>query len=131
MTAILIAVAIGLSTFITPALALIPMPVLFGVFLFMGVSSLKGLQFFDRFLDKNANFRAQLSLVFSSLRLRLLFIPHKYQPDYVFLKYVPISRVHLFTFFQLSALIILWLIKNNQTTSISFPVRNYSAWRKK
>ena len=44
----MIAVAIGLSTLITPVLAIIPMPVLYGVFLFMGVSSLKGLQFFDR-----------------------------------------------------------------------------------
>ena len=50
MTAVLISVCIGLSTLITPVLALIPMPVLFGVFLFMGVSSLKGLQFFDRLL---------------------------------------------------------------------------------
>ena len=44
VTAVLIATCIGLSTLITPILALIPMPVLFGVFLFMGVSSLKGLQ---------------------------------------------------------------------------------------
>ena len=50
VTAVLISVCIGLSTIITPVLALIPMPVLFGVFLFMGVSSLKGLQFFDRLL---------------------------------------------------------------------------------
>ena len=35
-----------------------------------------------------------------SNRLLLLFIPRKYQPDYVFLKYVPLHRVHLFTFFQ-------------------------------
>ena len=48
VTAILIALTIGLSIFITPILALIPMPVLYGVFLFMGVSSLRGLQFFDR-----------------------------------------------------------------------------------
>ena len=44
VTNILIGICIGLSTLITPILALIPMPVLFGVFLFMGVSSLKGLQ---------------------------------------------------------------------------------------
>ncbi|XP_059080880.1 sodium bicarbonate cotransporter 3-like isoform X1 [Tigriopus californicus] len=102
VTAILIGVCIGLSTLITPVLALIPMPVLFGVFLFMGVSSLKGLQFFDRIL--------------------LLFIPKKYQPDYAFLKYVPIHKVHLFTVIQLFSLVSLWLIKNNPTTSISFPV---------
>ena len=48
VTNVMIGVAIGLSTLITPILALIPMPVLYGVFLFMGVNSLKGLQFFDR-----------------------------------------------------------------------------------
>ena len=39
-----------------------------------------GLQFFDRLL--------------------LLFMPTKYQPNYVYLKYVPLSRVHLFTLIQ-------------------------------
>ena len=102
VTNVMIGVAIGLSTLITPVLALIPMPVLFGVFLFMGVSSLKGLQFFER--------------------LQLLFIPKKYQPDYVFLKYVPLNRVHLFTFIQLGNLILLWVIKSHPTTSIAFPV---------
>ena len=82
-------------------LGLIPMPVLFGVFLFMGVSSLKGLQFVERLL--------------------LLFIPRKYQPEYVYLKYVPLYRVHLFTLIQLSNLVFLWVIKSNPTTSIAFP----------
>ena len=103
VTPVLIGLAIGLSTLITPLLGLIPMPVLFGVFLFMGVQSLKGLQFFERIL--------------------LLFIPHKHQPDYVFLKYVPLRRVHMFTLIQLLSLVGLWVVKNNPSTSISFPVR--------
>ena len=41
ITNVMIGVAIGLSTLITPILALIPMPVLYGIFLYMGVSSLK------------------------------------------------------------------------------------------
>ncbi len=102
VTNVMIGVAIGLSTQITPILALIPMPVLYGVFLFMGVSSLKGLQFYERIL--------------------LLFMPKKYQPDYIYLKYVPLSRVHLFTFVQLFSLITLWAIKSHPTTSIAFPV---------
>ena len=44
------------------------MPVLFGVFLYMGVASLKGLQFFDRIL--------------------IMLMPVKYQPDYMFLRQV-------------------------------------------
>jgi sodium bicarbonate transporter 10 len=58
----------GLSVFITPILSFIPMPVLFGVFLYMGVASLKGLQFFDRIL--------------------IMFMPEKYQPDYEYIRQV-------------------------------------------
>ena len=50
MTHILIFLTIGMSTLMTPILSHIPMPVLYGVFLYMGVASLNGLQFFDRIL---------------------------------------------------------------------------------
>ena len=68
VTHILIFLMIGCSVLLTPILRRIPMPVLFGVFLYMGVSSLKGLQFFDRIL--------------------IMFMPVKYQPDYMFLRQV-------------------------------------------
>lgn len=71
VTHILIFVTIGLSVLLTPMLSHIPMPVLFGVFLYMGVASLKGLQFFDRIL--------------------IMFMPNKYQPDYMFLRQVCIK----------------------------------------
>ncbi|XP_037814214.1 sodium bicarbonate cotransporter 3 isoform X6 [Lucilia sericata] len=102
VTHVLIFLTIGLSVFLTPILCHIPMPVLFGVFLYMGVASLKGLQFFDRIL--------------------IMFMPAKYQPDYMFLRQVPIKRVHLFTFIQLACLIALWLIKSFSSTSILFPL---------
>ncbi|XP_018334831.1 sodium-driven chloride bicarbonate exchanger isoform X1 [Agrilus planipennis] len=102
VTHILIFLTIGLSVFLTPILKHIPMPVLFGVFLYMGVSSLKGLQFFDRIL--------------------IMFMPPKYQPDYMFLRQVPIKRVHMFTLIQLACLIVLWTIKSFSTTSILFPL---------
>jgi hypothetical protein len=41
---------VGLSAFMTPILGLIPMPVLYGVFLYMGISSLHGIQLYDRVL---------------------------------------------------------------------------------
>jgi solute carrier family 4 (anion exchanger) protein 1 len=44
---------VGLSAFMTPILGLIPMPVLYGVFLYMGISSLYGIQLFDRVLLGN------------------------------------------------------------------------------
>jgi len=50
VTHVLIFVTIGMSTLMTPLLSHIPMPVLYGVFLYMGVASLNGLQFFDRIL---------------------------------------------------------------------------------
>lgn len=68
VTHILIFLTMGLSVFLTPMLGHIPMPVLFGVFLYMGSASLKGLQFFDRLL--------------------IMFMPNKYQPDYMFLRQV-------------------------------------------
>ncbi|XP_034474730.1 sodium bicarbonate cotransporter 3 isoform X1 [Drosophila innubila] len=102
VTHIMIFLTIGGSVLLTPLLAYIPMPVLFGVFLYMGVASLKGLQFFDRIL--------------------IMFMPAKYQPDYMFLRQVPIKRVHLFTIIQLACLIILWLIKSFSQTSILFPL---------
>ncbi|XP_075153783.1 na[+]-driven anion exchanger 1 isoform X3 [Haematobia irritans] len=102
VTHILIFLSIGLSVYLTPILCHIPMPVLFGVFLYMGVASLKGLQFFDRLL--------------------IMLMPAKYQPDYMFLRQVPIKRVHLFTLIQLACLICLWLIKSFSSTSILFPL---------
>ncbi|XP_055921722.1 electroneutral sodium bicarbonate exchanger 1 isoform X3 [Eupeodes corollae] len=102
VTHILIFLMIGGSVLLTPLLSHIPMPVLFGVFLYMGVASLKGLQFFDRIL--------------------IMLMPVKYQPDYMFLRQVPIKRVHIFTLIQLACLIVLWLIKSFPQTSILFPL---------
>jgi solute carrier family 4 (sodium bicarbonate transporter), member 10 len=68
LTHIMIFLTIGFSVKLTPLLSCIPMPVLFGVFLYMGAASLKGLQFYDRLL--------------------IAFMPQKYQPDYMFLRQV-------------------------------------------
>ena len=85
-----------------PLLKRIPMPVLYGVFLFMGVASLNGLQFFDRIL--------------------LFFMPKKYQPDLPYLRRVPLLRVHMFTGVQFLCLVGLWVIKDIKQTSILFPI---------
>ena len=99
---IVIILLIGLSVFMAPMLSNIPMPVLFGLFLFMGVASLNGLQMFDR--------------------LCLFFMPKKYQPDLTYLRRVPISRVHLFTTIQLLSLAGLWIVKDIKSISILFPI---------
>ena len=95
-------VFIGLSVVMAPLLGLIPMPVLFGVFLYMGVATLDGLQLVDR--------------------LSLFLMPKKYQPDLPYLRRVPLTRVHLFTGVQLACLAALWVVKDIAVTSIFFPV---------
>merc|ERR1711936_53093 len=116
VTYLLISILTGLSVLMVPILSILPMPVLYGVFLFMGISALRGLQFFDRIL--------------------LLFMPTKYQPNYIYLKYVRLPRVHLFTFIQIVCLAVLYFIKSHPATGITFPlmlvaicvVRKCSEW---
>uniref|UniRef100_UPI00358E7933 electroneutral sodium bicarbonate exchanger 1-like isoform X2 n=1 Tax=Myxine glutinosa TaxID=7769 RepID=UPI00358E7933 len=100
-TGFMIFLLMGCSVFLTKALQFIPMPVLYGVFLYMGVSSLKGIQFFDR--------------------LKLFAMPAKHQPDFIYLRHVPLRKVHLFTLIQLLCLVLLWAIKTTPA-AIVFPM---------
>jgi len=102
VTGILVFLMVGLSVLMTPVLVLIPMPVLYGVFLFMGISSLAGVQLIQRML--------------------IILMPAKYQPDYIFLRNVPVRRVHLFTAIQAMCLACLWVIKTIKSISIIFPI---------
>jgi len=102
VTHILIFALIGASVKLSFVLKFIPMPVLYGVFLYMGVASLNGIQFFDRIL--------------------LFFMPKKYQPDVPYLRKVELWRVHMFTGIQFASLVGLWVIKDVKQTSILFPI---------
>jgi len=102
VTGVITFLIIGLAVLMGKVLGHIPMPVLFGVFLFMGVSSLKGVQLIQRIM--------------------IMFMPTKYQPDYAFLRHVPLRRVHLFTAIQVACLVILWVIKTIKSISIIFPL---------
>ncbi|XP_041855804.1 solute carrier family 4 member 4a isoform X2 [Melanotaenia boesemani] len=101
VTGVFVFVLTGLSVFMAPILKFIPMPVLYGVFLYMGVASLNGVQFMDR--------------------LKLLLMPAKHQPDLVYLRHVPLRKVHLFTFLQILCLALLWILKST-VAAIIFPV---------
>uniref|UniRef100_A0AAX7URH5 Anion exchange protein n=1 Tax=Astatotilapia calliptera TaxID=8154 RepID=A0AAX7URH5_ASTCA len=101
VTGFMIFFLMGCSVFMTSVLKFIPMPVLYGVFLYMGVSSLKGIQLFDR--------------------IKLFGMPAKHQPDLIYLRYVPLWKVHVFTVVQLSCLIALWAIKASPAAVI-FPM---------
>merc|ERR1719479_735467 len=48
VSAFMVNLLLGLSVLLSPALKQVPFAVLFGVFLYMGVSSINGIQFFDR-----------------------------------------------------------------------------------
>ncbi|TWW66365.1 electrogenic sodium bicarbonate cotransporter 1 isoform X2 [Takifugu flavidus] len=101
VTGIFVFILTGLSVFMAPILKFIPMPVLYGVFLYMGVASLNGVQFMDR--------------------LKLLLMPAKHQPDLIYLRHVPQRRIHLFTFIQGLCLALLWILKST-VAAIIFPV---------
>jgi hypothetical protein len=49
-------------------------------------------------------------------------MPKKYQPDFPYLRKVPIHRVHLFTVCQLGCFAMLWIVKEISTISIFFPI---------
>lgn len=54
-------------------------------------------------------------------RLKLFGMPAKHQPDFIYLRHVPLRKVHLFTIIQLSCLVLLWVIKTSRA-AIVFPM---------
>ncbi|KAG6938300.1 solute carrier family 4 member 1 (Diego blood group), partial [Chelydra serpentina] len=66
ISGLLVSILVGLSILMEPILKLIPLAVLFGIFLYMGVTSLNGIQLYDRIL--------------------LLLMPPKYHPDEPYVK---------------------------------------------
>lgn len=67
---------VGGSVAMAPLLRLVPMAVLFGVFLYMGISSIDGIQFFER--------------------LKLVFMPVKHHSEAPYVRHVSISINILF-----------------------------------
>uniref|UniRef100_A0A2K6PPT4 Anion exchange protein n=1 Tax=Rhinopithecus roxellana TaxID=61622 RepID=A0A2K6PPT4_RHIRO len=101
VTGIIVFILTGISVFLAPILKCIPLPVLYGVFLYMGVASLNGIQFWER--------------------CKLFLMPAKHQPDHAFLRHVPLRRIHLFTLVQILCLAVLWILKST-VAAIIFPV---------
>ncbi|XP_033027136.1 band 3 anion transport protein isoform X3 [Lacerta agilis] len=100
ITGLLVAILVGLSIFMEPILKLIPLSVLFGIFLYMGVTSLNGIQLYDRIL--------------------LMLKPPKYYPDVPYVRKVKPLRMHLFTFTQILCLVLLWVVKSTPA-SLALP----------
>ncbi|KAM6055964.1 LOW QUALITY PROTEIN: anion exchange protein 4 [Chlamydotis macqueenii] len=99
LTGLAVFVLTGLSVFMAPVLKHTPMPVLYGVFLHMGVVALNSIQLTDR----------------------LLLMPATHQPDLAYPRHVPLRQVHLFTVIQLLCLALLWVLKST-VAAVIFPV---------
>nr|XP_015217585.1 PREDICTED: band 3 anion transport protein isoform X2 [Lepisosteus oculatus] len=100
ISGLLVALLVGLSILMEPILKLIPLAVLFGIFLYMGVTSLNGIQLYDRML--------------------LLLVPRKYHPDEAYIHWVKTWRMNLFTFIQIVCLGALWGVKSSPA-SLALP----------
>lgn len=92
---------LGLSLLFLNILKKIPLAVLLGVFLFMGLSSLPGLQMWNRFL--------------------LFFQQPSLYPQTPYTKYVELSRVHKYTCFQIAFFLGVFLVQNFKVIAIAFP----------
>ncbi|XP_077952180.1 anion exchange protein 2b isoform X2 [Gasterosteus aculeatus] len=100
VTGLLVAVMVGMSIVIGDLLRQIPLAVLFGIFLYMGVMSLNGIQLTERMM--------------------LLLMPPKYHPDHTYVRKVRTLRMHLFTCIQVVCLASLWAVMSTQA-SLAFP----------
>merc|ERR1712013_333394 len=100
LTAFSVSVLLGVSIVLAPILKMVPFAVLFGVFLYMGVSGMNGVQFFDR--------------------LALCFMPIKHHPSVSYVKKVKTWRMVMFTMFQGLGLVILWIVKSTPA-ALAFP----------
>lgn len=93
ITGVVTHILIGLSILAKDALGLIPLSVLYGFFLFLGVGTLDGNALWDRVL-----------LLFTQ--------SEKYPPNH-YVRRVKIRRIHFYTLIQVALLILLWFVKSN------------------
>ena len=98
---LVVSILLGVSVALAPILKLVPFAVLFGVFLYMGVSGMNGVQFFDR--------------------VALCFMPVKHHPNVSYVQHVKTLRMVLFTVMQAGGLAVLWIVKSFPEIALAFP----------
>ncbi len=101
ITPLAIHLLIGVSLVLLPLLRVVPMAVLYGLFLYMGVVSMSGNQFFDR--------------------LKLWFMDSSLYPTTHYIRRVPQWTIHKFTLLQLVCLAVLWIVKTS-VLGLLFPL---------
>lgn len=94
VSALLVAILMGVSVLMAPLLRRVPMSVLLGVFLYMGISSTNGVQLFDR--------------------VKLFFMPVKHHGTANYVRRVQTYKMHIFTTIQILCLTILWIVKSTK-----------------
>ncbi|XP_032665183.1 band 3 anion transport protein isoform X2 [Odontomachus brunneus] len=94
VSALLVAILIGVSVLMAPLLRRVPMSVLLGVFLYMGISSTNGVQLFDR--------------------VKLFFMPVKHHGTAKYVRRVQTYKMHVFTLIQILCLAVLWIVKSTR-----------------
>lgn len=97
---------VAISLLILPVLQLLPLPVLYGVFLFMGLSALPNIQFWNRFL-----------LWFQQ--------PSKYPKNMAFVRYMERRKIHIYTVLQIFFFGLVFLVQNFKVISIVFPLMTF------
>jgi len=101
ITGMAIHLGIGCSLLALSLLKLVPMAVLYGMFLFMGLVSMRGNQFLER--------------------LTLLPMQRSLYPQTHYIRRVPFRTLHLYTMLQLICLAVLWITKSS-SIAIIFPL---------
>lgn len=91
VTNIVIHILIGLSTFLAPILRAVPIPVLAGVLLYLGICSLSHIQLCER--------------------VKMLFMPPNHHPDVSYVLKVATRKMHIFTVIQFVCVCGITLIK--------------------
>jgi hypothetical protein len=102
VTNILVHLSIALCLNAKFLLKLIPVPVLFGVFMYFGIVSLSGTQLYER--------------------IKLIFIPFKYCPNEPYAVGVKPVKRNIFTFLQIGAVLLLFTFKSFAIVSFMFPI---------
>ncbi|XP_022535905.1 anion exchange protein 3 isoform X4 [Astyanax mexicanus] len=100
VTGMCVAILVGMSIVMTDLLRHIPLAVLFGIFLYMGITSLTGIQLYER--------------------ITLMVTPAKHHPDHIYVTKVKTWRMNMFTIIQLLCIVLLWVVKST-VASLAFP----------
>lgn len=104
LTHLFIHVLVLVAIFAMQVVSTIPVPVLYGVFLYMGIASLSGNQFWER-----------ICLVFMQPSL----YPEK---EYTAPKTVSRNKLHAYTAMQLALFVLLYVVKAIKSIAIAFPL---------